>query len=87
MKKILFILTLLIMCISCDSFNRIEEEQRQQRIEDHMNNTTDLEENFYNVRFDGHLYVVYKEQDVCGLGTAMVHSPNCECNKVSQEIK
>ena len=87
MKKILFISILLIMCISCNSFNRIEEERRQQRIEEHINNTADLEENFYNVRFDGHLYVVYKEKDVCGLGAAMVHSPNCECNKMSQEIK
>ena len=85
MKKILYITILLIICISCDSyvekFNSREQELRQSRIEKHITDTTDLEENLHNVKFDGHLYVVYKEHNGYGFGAAMVHSPNCECNK------
>lgn len=46
-----------------------------------ITDTTDLEENLHNVKFDGHLYVVYKEQSGYGFGAAMVHSPNCKCFK------
>lgn len=85
MKKILYITILMIACISCDSyvekFDSREQDLRQQRIEEHIADTTDLEENLYNVKFDGHLYVVYKEHNGYGFGAAMVHSPNCECNK------
>lgn len=81
MKKILYIVLLLIGCISCDSFvedcDRREQELRQQRIEEHITDTTYLEENLRNVKFDGHLYVVYTER----FGVAMVHSPNCKCNE------
>lgn len=86
MKKIVCItilLVCLVSCISCDGyvekFDSREQEIRQNRIEEHITDTTDLEENLYNVKFDGHLYVVYKEQSGYGFGAAMVHSPNCEC--------
>ena len=85
MKKILYITFLLFMCISCDewvgNYNKIKKERRQKSIEEHTNDTTDLQDNLYNVKFDGHLYVVYKEQAGYGLGAAMVHSPNCKCHK------
>ena len=85
MKKILYITLLLFTCISCDEFvgnyNKVEKERRQKRIEEHINDTTDLQDNLYNVKFDGHLYVVYTEKNGYGLGAAMVHSPNCECHK------
>ena len=45
------------------------------------NDTTDLQKHLYNVKFDGYLYVVYKEKEGYGMGAAMVHSPNCECHK------
>ena len=84
MKKILYIAILLITCISCDGyvekFNSKEQELRQQRIEKHITDTAYLEENLHNVKFDGHLYVVYTEQNGYGFGAAMVHSPNCKCN-------
>ena len=66
MKKILYITFLLFTCISCN---------------EHINDTTDLQYNLYNVKFDGHLYVIYREKEGHGLGAAMVHSPNCECYK------
>ena len=89
MKKILYITLLLFTCISCDewiddynkNFEKVEKERRQKRIEEHINDTTDLQDNLYNVKFDGHLYVVYREQAGYGMGAAMVHSPNCECHK------
>ena len=85
MKKILYITLLLFTCISCDEwvndYNKIKKVRRQKSIEEHINDTTDLQENLQNVKFDGHLYVVYKEQTGYGVGAAMVHSPNCECNK------
>lgn len=89
MKKILYITFLLFTCISCDewiddynkNFEKVEKERRQKRIEEHINDTTDLQDNLYNVKFDGHLYVVYREQAGYGMGAAMVHSPNCECHK------
>ena len=85
MKKILYITLLLFTCILCDEFvgnyNKVEKERRQKRIEEHINDTTDLQDNLYNVKFDGHLYVVYKEKEGYGLGAAMVHSPDCECHK------
>ena len=66
MKKILYITLLLFTCISCDevvgNYNKVEKERRQKRIEEHINDTTDLQDNLYNVKFDGHLYVVYKER-------------------------
>ena len=88
MKKILYITLLLIACISCDSyvekFDKRAQELRQQRIEKHISDTTDLEEYLHNVKFDGHMYVVYTEQNGYGFGAAMVHSPNCECNKYNK---
>ena len=86
MKKILYIILLLIICISCDEYNKREMELLQQRIKKHINDTTDLQEHLYNVKFDGHLYVVYKEKEGYGMGAAMVHSPNCECNKGSERL-
>ena len=68
MKKILYITLLLFTCISCDevvgNYNQVEKERRQKRIEEHINDTTDLQKHLYNVKFDGHLYVVYKEKKV-----------------------
>ena len=88
MKKILYIILLLIICIPSCSIsvkknNRPDMELLQQNIKKYINDTTDLKDNLYNVKFDGHLYVVYKEQAGYGygLGAAMVHSPNCECHK------
>ena len=85
MKKILYIILLLFTCVSCDewvgNYNKVKKERRQKSIEEHINDTTDLQDNLYNVKFDGHLYVVYKEQAGYGLGAAMVHSPDCECHK------
>ena len=85
MKKILYITLLLFTCISCDewvgNYNKVKKERRQKSIKEHINDTTDLQENLHNVKFDGHLYVVYKEQAGYGVGAAMVHSPNCECHK------
>ena len=89
MKKILYITVLLFACVSCDEwiddynkkFEKVEKERQQKRIEEHINDTTDFQDNLYNVKFDGHLYVVYREQEGYGMGAAMVHSPNCECHK------
>ena len=85
MKKILYIIFLLFTCVSCDDYNKnfdkVKKERRQKRIEEHINDTTDLQENLQNVKFDGHLYVVYTEKTGYGFGAAMVHSPNCECHK------
>ena len=96
MKKILYITLLLFTCVSCDewiddynkNFEKREQKIRQNRIEEHINDTTDLQDNLYNlynlynVKFDGHLYVVYtKKNGGYGFGAAMVHSPNCECHK------
>ena len=90
MKKILYITFLLFTCVSCDewidnynkNFDKVEKERRQKSIEEHINDTTDLQDNLYNVKFDGHLYVVYtKKNGGYGFGAAMVHSPNCECHK------
>ena len=88
MKKIIFIIPLLILCIPLglyvEKFNRRDAELLQQNIKKYINDTTDLQ--IYNVKFDGHLYVVYKEQEGYGVGAAMVHSPNCECNKGSERV-
>ena len=85
MKKILYIIILLFICISCDSYveklNNRKQDLRQSLIEKHITDTTYLQEHLHNVKFDGHLYVVYTEQNGYGFGAAMVHSPNCECNK------
>ena len=89
MKKILYITLLLFTCVSNDewidnytkNFDKIEKERRQKSIEEHINDTTDLQDDLYNVKFDGHLYVVYREYSGYGMGAAMVHSPNCECHK------
>lgn len=86
MKKILYIILLLIICIPSCSIsvkknNRPDMELLQQNIKKYINDTTDLQKHLYNVKFDGHLYVVYKEQEGYGVGAAMVHSPNCECHK------
>ena len=88
MKRFLyFVLAILfIVCLeSCNSyvekFDKRQQDLRQQRVEKHITNTTDLEEHLYNVKFDGHLYVIYKEKNGYGFGAAMVHSPNCKCNR------
>ena len=85
MKKILYITLLLFTCISCDewvgNYNKVEKERQQKSIKEHINDTTDLQDDLYNVKFDGHLYVIYREYGGHGMGAAMVHSPNCECNK------
>lgn len=85
MKKILYIILLLIICIPfglyVEKINRRKEEHRQQTVEKNIIDPISLQENLHNVKFDGHLYVVYKEQEGCGMGAAMVHSPNCECHK------
>lgn len=84
MKKILFILLLIIcipFCLYFEKINRRTEEQRQQIVEKNIIDTISLQENLHNVKFDGHLYVVYTEKNGYGFGAAMVHSPNCECHK------
>ena len=90
MKKILYITFLLFTCVSCDewidnytkNFDKVEKERRQKSIEEHINDPISLQENLHNVKFDGHLYVVYtKKNGGYGFGAAMVHSPNCECHK------
>ena len=83
MKKIVCItilLVCLVSCISCDGyvekFDSREQEIRQNRIEEQLTpDTTDCVWNMQNVKFDGHLYVVYTER----FGVAMVHSQNCKC--------
>lgn len=76
MKKILYIILLLIICIPLGLYvekcNRRDTELLQQNIKKYINDTTDLQK---------HLYVVYKEQEGYGVGAAMVHSPNCEYHK------
>ena len=85
MKKIIFIIPLLILCIPLclyvEKFNRKDAELLQQNIKKYINDTTDLQKHLYNMKFDGHLYVVYREYSGYGMGVAMVHSPNCECHK------
>ena len=88
MKKILYIILLLIICIpfglyveKIEKINRRYAELEQQNIKKYINDTTDLQDDLYNVKFDGHLYVVYREYSGYGMGAAMVHSPNCECHK------
>ena len=87
MKKILFILFLIICIPFClyiekiEKINRRYAELEQQNIKKYINDTTDLQDDLYNVKFDGHLYVVYREYSGYGMGAAMVHSPNCECHK------
>ena len=73
--------TCLVSCDGYEKFNSREQELRQQRIEKHITDTTYLEEYLHNVKFDGHLYVVYTEKNGYGFGAAMVHSPNCKCNR------
>ena len=86
MKKILYIVLLLIICIPFSLYveknNRRKEEHRQQTVEKNIIDPISLQENLHNVKFDGHLYVVYtKKNGGYGFGAAMVHSPNCECHK------
>ena len=85
MKKILYIILLLIICIPfglyVEKINRRKEEHRQQTVEKNIIDPISLQENLHNVKFDGHLYVVYREYSGYGMGAAMVHSPNCECHK------
>ena len=86
MKKILYIILLLIICIPfglyVEKINRRKEEHRQQTVEKNIIDPISLQENLHNVKFDGHLYVVYtKKNGGYGFGAAMVHSPNCECHK------
>ena len=86
MKKILYIILLLIICIPfglyVEKINRRKEEHRQQTVEKNIIDPISLQENLHNVKFDGHLYVVYtKKNGRYGFGAAMVHSPNCECHK------
>lgn len=84
MKKILFLLFLIIcipFCLYIEKINKREAELEQQNIKKYINDTTDLQDDLYNVKFDGHLYVVYREYSGYGIGAAMVHSPNCECHK------
>lgn len=87
MKKILYIIILLlIICIPfglyVEKINRRKEEHRQQTVEKNIIDPISLQENLHNVKFDGHLYVVYtKKNGGYGFGAAMVHSPNCECHK------
>ena len=84
MKKILFLLFLIIcipFCLYIEKINKREAELEQQNIKKYINDTTDLKDELYNVKFDGHLYVVYREYSGYGMGAAMVHSPNCECHK------
>ena len=86
MKKILYIILLLIICIPfclyVEKINRRKEEHRQQTVEKNIIDPISLQENLHNVKFDGHLYVVYtKKNGGYGLGAAMVHSSNCECHK------
>ena len=86
MKKILYIILLLIICIPIglyvEKINKRKEEHRQQTVEKNIIDPISLQENLHNVKFDGHLYVVYtKKNGGYGFGVAMVHSPNCECHK------
>ena len=86
MKKILYIILLLIICIPfglyVEKINRRKEEHRQQTVEKNIIDPISLQENLHNVKFDGHLYVVYtKKNGGYGFSAAMVHSPNCECHK------
>ena len=84
MKKILFLLFLIIcipFCLYIEKINKREAELEQQNIKKYINDTTDLQDDLYNVKFDGHLYVVYREYSGYGMGAGMVHSPNCECHK------
>lgn len=86
MKKILYITLLLIICIPIglyvEKINKRKEEHRQQTVEKNIIDPISLQENLHNVKFDGHLYVVYtKKNGGYGFGAAMVHSPNCECHK------
>ena len=86
MKKILYIILLLIICIPIglyvEKINKRKEEHRQQTVEKNIIDPISLQENLQNVKFDGHLYVVYtKKNGGYGFGAAMVHSPNCECHK------
>lgn len=91
MKRFLYLVLAILfiavnVClVSCDGYveklNEREQKLRQQRIEKHITDTTYLQENLHNVKFDGHLYVVYTEKNGYGAGAAMVHSPNCNCNR------
>lgn len=85
MNKILYVVLLLIICVSCDydNFKKYDESRVQRSIERQIkeNEQIDsLDTNIRNIKFDGHVYVLYTEHNGYGYGAAMCHSPNCQCN-------
>ena len=72
----------LLLFTSCEEYNKQAAEAQKIRMQNEKEkrvtpDTTDCVLNMQNVKFDGHLYVVYTVR----FGVTMVHSPNCKCNK------
>lgn len=85
MKKIQYIVLLLIMCVSCDyeEYKKSDESHVRNWTEQKIRENTQidsLDTNIRNIKFDGHLYVLYADKNGYGYGVAMVHSPNCACD-------
>ena len=82
MKKIQYIILLLIMCVSCDyeEYKKSNESRVRNWTEQKIRENTQidsLDTNIRNIKFDGH---VYADKNGYGYGVAMVHSPNCTCD-------
>lgn len=76
---LLWLMILTPSCV-CDSFDSPQPQIEQSEIlkESSSNHGYDV---FTLRKFNGHTYVIYK--DGCygsGVGTAMVHDPDCACN-------
>ena len=80
MKKLLYIITALSLLTSCEEYIKQTEESKKIRAQNGIKERLTPDSTYYvwnmqNVKFDGHLYVVYTAR----FGATMVHSPNCKC--------
>lgn len=84
MNKILYIVLLLIGCVSCEEYTQKWDEATEKRRRERIERQTVADSTYFdfmhNVEFDGHLYVVYDRSGSYGIGAGIVHSPNCKCN-------
>lgn len=75
MKKLLIFL-ILPLFYSCDSTVSQESinNSRKTYVDEY------IKPSIYSVEYQGHEYIILSEHSKYGVGSSIMHSPNCKCN-------